>query len=234
MAESSASLTPEKKLLRLIEDPQAGEAGGGGKGSKSGGKVPFDFARFFSPSAMQGRIAYLKDNWKAIASGSGPASFSLKQVNMVLKVVILCMGVFFLGNIFLELKSAKGDFNSYAHIPQKEMAEISLTQPKIFDESFFDEVARRNIFIPSEKREEVKKPKSGVYLKLLEISQQLRLVGISLRPERPKETFCMIEDLKKNMTSFLKVGDSISGLTVEKIYEDNVVLAYADEKIELR
>lgn len=231
MAESSSSLTPEKKLLRLIEDPQAG---GGGKSVPSGGKMPFDFSKLLSPSAIQGRISYLRDNWKGILSGSGPAAFSLKQVNMILKVACLFVGIFFLGNIFLELKSAESDYHAVAGIPQREIAEISLTQPKVFDENFFDEVARRNIFIPSEKREEVKKPKSGVYLKLLEISQQLRLVGISLRPERPKETFCMIEDLKKNMTSFLKAGDSISGLTVEKINEDNVVLAYADEKIELR
>jgi len=36
------------------------------------------------------------------------------------------------------------------------------------------------------------------------------------------------------LTSFLKEGDSISGLKVVKINQDSVILKYQDEEMELR
>jgi len=95
-------------------------------------------------------------------------------------------------------------------------------------------MAKRNIFVPIDKRVVKKAETSEISLKLLEITQQLKLVGISVHPTDPKRTFCMIEDLKKNMTTFLRVGDTISGIKVEKINSDNVVLAFQQERMELR
>ena len=62
----------------------------------------------------------------------------------------------------------------------------------------------------------------------------MKLTGISVNPTDPSQTFCMIEDVEKNITTFLKVGDSILGLKVANIREDSIILQYQGETIEVR
>lgn len=247
MAQSDSSLTPEQRLLKLIESGQtpdpAKDSGKGapertvkpGSGAGLGAGFSMDsLTRYFSPSYLQGRISYLQENWKNLLQPPKFDEFNVKKINSILKVVIAVLVFFFSISIISELQNFKKDAQAYTGVAQKPMADILVAEPKVFEESFFDEIARRNIFVPIDKRVGEKKGKSEFSMKLLEITQQLKLVGISIHPTEAKRTFCMIEDLKKNMTCFLRTGDSISGLKVEKINADNVVLTCQDERIELR
>ena len=64
--------------------------------------------------------------------------------------------------------------------------------------------------------------------------KKLKLTGISYNPTDPKSAFCMIEDVEKNITTFLHVGDPVGLMKVGKINEDFVVLEQGNETVEIR
>jgi hypothetical protein len=121
-------------------------------------------------------------------------------------------------------------------ITQREAAVGSVPDERKYTVDLFADPKQRNVFVPYEKpvKMEEQSQSSVMSLKLLDITKDLKLTGISLNPANPAETFCMVEDIKKGMTSFLKVGDTINGLNVEDIKQDSVVLGYQKERIEVR
>ena len=58
----------------------------------------------------------------------------------------------------------------------------------------------------------------------------MKLVGIAWS-DNPD---AMIEDTKVKKTYFVKQGDIINGVRIERIFRDKVVLTYKGEKIELK
>ena len=68
----------------------------------------------------------------------------------------------------------------------------------------------------------------------MEITKTLKLTGISYFEGDASRTFCMIEDIQKNITTFLRQGESLGGVTVKEIRQDNVVLKLGEEEMEIR
>ena len=233
MAEPDSSLSPEKKLLKLIEEPQTSAAKPSSEAAAKAGPQ-INFASLFSPSALKGKVAHVKDRVLLLLKNSKDP-VNVKKVNRMITGITVGLAVYLGCAIMYEISVAYKDYNSEFKIAPKEMADIPMAESRKINPDLFEEVQKRNIFISQEKRTVAEAPdKESGSLKLVEITKDLKLTGISINPGDAARTFCMIEDLKKNVTSFLKIGDTISGLQVEQINPDGVVLKHQKESIELR
>jgi len=84
---------------------------------------------------------------------------------------------------------------------------------------------------PAEDAQKLEKEQSS---KLVDMTKTLKLTGISYNPTDPKKVFCMIEDVQKGITTFLREGDPIGLLKVSKIMEDHAVLSLGEDTVEIR
>lgn len=229
MGDPDPSLTPEKKLLNIIEGKEAKEAAGEKPAAKG-----FSVQQLLSPGALKGRLAFGTEQFRKLLKGSGEG-FSLRQVVLVLKAGVAVLAVVLIGMLIFDAAMVNQDFQSQFDTSQKERTALPLSQTHLVSPALFQDSLERNMFIPYEKRMEEKKGEAGgTSLQLVEITKDLKLTGISINPDRPEKTYCMIEDLKKDVTSFLKVGDSIAGLTVDEIKPEGVVLKRQGDKVDLR
>ncbi len=233
MAEPDPSLTPEKRLLQLIE--------GGGRDepavktrSSPRENIFAKFQEVLSPEGMKQFLEGQKEAWSD-AFKNRKDFLNLKGLNKLAKVFTVGLAVFLLLNMVYEIKVVNSNYVSNLQIPKREVADINLSDKKIFDTNLLKDAEKLNVFIPLSKREEKKEDKKDeMSLKLVDMIKQWKLAGISIYPNSPERTFCMIEDLQKNTTTFLKVGDTISGLKIDRINPDSVVLRFNEETIELR
>lgn len=228
MADSSASLTPEKRLLNLIEN-------GGKSEAPSGGRLP--------PSAAptSGAAPVLKEPFRLSFQDIGQFflslkdRFGLKTVNQVAHVFLAGLMLVTAGNAVYEMKMSGKDPLAGLEIPERKVALMNIDEEN-YDASKMQSSDARNVFLPFAKREEQQVAQAGSSgsAKLLEMTKTMKLTGISFNPEDKQATYCMIEDLSKNITVFLREGDQISGMKVGKILEESIELQYENEKIEIR
>lgn len=229
MAQPDSSLTPEQRLLKLIEEPQQSEAQGPGQNQAKRGR-PISLAELLSPASIQGLVKQVTEFVKGRLKGSDQA-FSFKQIIWLVRIAAIVIFVYLALNLMWEYASLDRNMKSITMVKQQERTEAPSTAVKNFGS--LDDEAKRNVFVPVEKTE-TKKESGSASLALIELTKDLKLTGISVDPDNPERTFCMIEDIKKNVTTFLKKGDSISGMKVGDISSDEVTLLYNDEKIQLR
>ena len=241
MADPDSSLTPEQKLLKIIEQdsPQTATGGaasgvekptGGGSGLSG-----FNIFALLSPSAIKGRIAYAKDYLQSYLKGHKDP-LDLRKINRAVKMMTAGVAIYLSGAIVYEVVNVNHSYESDFKMSPKEIAEPPTVETKKIDPSLFEEVEKRNIFIPQEKRalEAAGQQPQSNPIRLVELIKDLRLTGISINPEDDAKSYCMIEDIKKNITSFLRAGDMISGLKVDQITSDEIVLKNQNDSIELR
>lgn len=231
MADSSSSLSPEKRLLQLIEGGSQGgtSAGGSGGGPEGGGsekppkmpsKTPQEWAAFAKEKA-QNFFADFK------------SKINLKTANKTAQIGLVCLALIALANTAYEIHMANSDPLKGLEVSLRKMVPIDLDETN-FDAGTLQNSDARNVFLPFAKREEIKSVAAPVGAgRLVEMTKNFRLTGISYDPENAKAAYCMIEDLQKSITTFLRVGDKISGIKVAKILEDSVELEYEGEKIEI-
>jgi len=210
--------TPEEQLLKLIE-----------KGDEAG------TARFRRRRKLFLNFGGLRNLWRSLIKtinrplirlSRGLREPNLKAVNkafLVLSVILL--GYSIVGFVFGRPDIRKVREKSLL-IKEEQPAGEDLFQARPFLH-YLEMVRRRNIFSPialkEDEKPEVKEKK------LLEMSANLILVGISLE----KEPVAMIEDTKAKKTYFLKAGDTINKFKVDTISNDRVILSYQGDKIEL-
>jgi len=231
MVDSDPSLTPEKRLLQLIEG-HSGEQGSKGVSQKA--DLMANIREKFSPEGFKNLVSDTKENL-LLAFKNRQDFLSLGGINTLAKAVTILLGIYLLFNVIYEVKVVNNNYIASLQIPQREMTDIAMSQNKVFDTNLLNEVEKLNVFIPYSKRDTKKEEKKDeMSLKLVSLIKDWKLAGISLYPNNVSRSFCMVEDLQKNTTTFLKAGDSISGLKVEKINSDSVVLRFNDETIELR
>ena len=226
MAENE-SLTPEKQLLKLIENPK--QASVRVESAKREGKKLFSFP------ALKGRF----DFWKGL---SVKRFFSLKnftrgakgleQINVILKVLIVLMAIFTGYSVFVMAVGIKKAANLIL-TPDKALVDIS--EPPLGMESisyYLEKMKGRNIFtsphaVQKTEDEEVAEGAPVVEDPAAECS----LVGIAWSDD-PE---AMIEDKKLSKTFFIRRGQSMSnGLKVVTIFKDKVILSYRNKEYELR
>lgn len=226
MAENE-SLTPEKQLLKLIEDPKQRFVRV--ESAKREGK------KWFSFPALKGRL----DFWKG---ASVKKMFSLKmftrskhgveQVNVFLKVLIVFMAIYAAYSVFEMAKGIKKAANLIL-TPDKVAADVSEPVLGLQNISYYlEKIKGRNIFSSALGVQKSADEKAAEIIPEGEDpSGDCALVGIAWSDD-PE---AMIEDKKLSRTFFVKRGQSLSnGIRVVTIFKDKVILSYRDKEFELR
>jgi hypothetical protein len=231
MAEERSN-TPEKQLLKLIEDPKAQDIASRG--------IKYKGRSFFSLLALKGRFSFFKEKINLGASlGSG--AFDVKLINNGLQFCILFLALYLGGNLVFSMVNLKKipDFSldNKSSIKFEAPQDTSLLK-KV---SYYLEKARsRDIFkfgkfFEKEMEQEVV-VQPPVEIREVEPSKQeqladrLSLVGI----DWSDDPIAMVEDTNAKKTHFLRRGDTVDGIKVQSILKDSVVLFFEGEEVELR
>jgi len=229
MADSDAPVTPEAKLLKLIE-----ETGAAPDQPREPSKKKLPLKAYLSPSMWKAYAATAKENFESYFKRQ-KGRFQLRDINRAVTMGVIALSCFLVVGVLLEMNALNNDPIFRWDERQRKRADFGGVRERDFETGLLEEGDLRNIFVPYGKRaEEAKSEKTAASILLLDMTKKLKLTGISVNPFDSSRTFCMLEDIEKNLTSFLKEGDSISGLKVVKINQDSVILKYQDEEMELR
>ena len=151
-----------------------------------------------------------------------------RAVIKMLFFAIIAVFAYLLYSIYSEsrkLKVAK-DFTVFESGHEKTIAPSASPAPAT--EEILPEAPFRNIFRPKPKKAEEPKADTAAVT-----TQNYKLVGISMDPD-PAESSAMVENVKTNVTFFLKKGDKLEGMELMGIYDDKLVLKVQGQEVELR
>ncbi len=235
------NVTPEERLLRLIESGERGELK-----PKTAQRSVFWNVRTWSKNLFARRNKTNGSSWVRSAAGLSP-ELNLRLMNRALIVFLILGGAGIAFNMnrvrtipkyltgrAVEPSPAAGNEAGV----KKELAALS----PLLD--YLKEVEERDIFTaapaPRPKKPEPKvkplnrlKPLKPPQSNSLQVLQQkvktLKLVGISWG----EDPVAMIEDTTKKETNFLKAGQSINEIQVKAIFRDKVVLGYKDAEYDI-
>jgi hypothetical protein len=226
MVKDNSNLSPEKQLLKLIEEPHGRAA----KGMANRGKG----LTLFSLGALQGRWVFAREKLSTLAkSWSGP--LDIKKINSILVLLAVLTGVYFVVSSFmLAMKfSTLPSFSFKAESSAKLEVLKQASQLKALT-TYMEKVQSRDIFKIGRQpaADETAKPDQAEQKAQQEsILSKYKLVGISWS-DNPD---AMIEDIEAKKTFFMKRGQVMSdGVKVQGIFKDKVVLNYAGAEVELR
>ncbi len=235
--------TAEQKLLRIIEE-DSGES----DSSQTAAAKPSD-SQVSTTQEVQDIAASVKGSGVSMPPifsmfmdqaknlqlifPSGK-SFGLREVNMLLIVFIVCAIAIF-GVVYVsETKRIANNLNFVKDTVTQSIASGVNIMPKYEDlTSFLKEVLTRNLFRPYEKKEsEVVGDNFLGSQKIAAKMSALKLVGISWL-DTPDSASVMIEN-DQGMTYFLREGESINQVTIQKIYADRAIFKFEDQEMEVR
>jgi len=243
-----AKETAEQKLLKLIEsaDAQSGSdsAAGSSVSSAPGAAQESPSANDAARAALQsvrggGMPSVSLPSFGNIFSffkrfelfSKSPSEYSLKDINKVLIILIVIIGLFFTKSLISGMRNAGQNFDfSYSGEPVNS-SKIGL--PSLRDlAQYVQVISQRNIFQPYEKKVMAEAEVPVENQKIKDKLQALRLVGISWL-DSPDTATAMVEDQKTSITHFLRKGDSLGGVKVEEIYADRVKFRMGDETVSI-
>lgn len=218
-------VTPEKELLRLIEDNK--ESSSKNIEAKA---IKHSTLSFFSIRGWLGRLSFLKDRFRDLKGANRIYRFDIAIINNLLALSIFVFICYFVFSFYFGFRNSR-------KIPT-----LGLSQQRATDmvdmigksglkravSYYLDKIAERDIFKIGPKRPS--SAKGGPSERAIESTKHLKLVGIAWS-DNPD---AMIEDTKAMRTLFLKRGQMIGDIKVEAIFKDKVVLNYAGEDIELK
>jgi len=235
------NVTPEERLLRLIESGERGELK-----PKTVQRSIFWNVRTWSKNLFARRNKTSGSSGVLSAAGLSP-ELNLRLLNRALIVFLILVigGIAFNMNRVrtipkyltgrgIEPSPAAGNEAGV----KKELAALRPLQ------DYLKEVEERDIFNPAPaprpKKPEPKAiplqplkprppPQSNALQVLREKVKTLKLVGISWG----EDPVAMIEDTTKKETTFLKAGQSINEIQVKTIFRDKVVLSYKDAEYDI-
>lgn len=226
MAENQPD-TPEKQLLKLIENPKPSSLEV--EGAKRQGK------KWFSISALKGRVSF----WSSLSNQrwfsfkkSTKTNIGVRQVNLVLRILMGCFSFFLIYYVIrmsLELKRAS---NLILQPDDQPAAEQTLEEPEVKNLSYYLEKAGgRSLFTIEKVPEEAKVVEPPPSPKEIERTKNFSLVGISWSSD-PE---AMIEDSQNKRTYFVKRGQALDNeVKVVTIFKDKVIMTYKGKEFELR
>ncbi len=223
------NLTAEQKLLKLIEDSQGSE-------KTKPEKTSFNFSKLLSPQGLKAYLTQIRELalnfFKQTAQGNFSFNFAAFSKVLRICVILTLIGLGFF--LLYEAGIVNQDLGKKFAVNAQNRENISLSPLYRFSPDIFSRVEKHNIFVAANKRTGSSTDAANESLELVTLTKDLKLTGISVNPNDAAKTFCMVEDLKKSVTSFLRVGDSISGLKVKSISDDTVVLNRGKEEVVLR
>jgi type II secretory pathway component PulC len=220
------SPSPEKQLLRLIEEPRAGTHIQKTILRRQG-------LKFFSPVVLKARFSFLKESIKRSIALWRQQRFDFKTFNRVLELFIAILIIYAISGFLLSLIHLKKITNSKVNIEEKpvDSAELEIASFLKAPSYYLNKVRTRDIFkMAGNKTEETVISKQPPSSETIQLTKDLNLVGISWS----EDPDVMIEDTKEKKTYFLKRGQAIKGLKVEAVFKDKVILSHEGEEIELR
>ena len=216
--------TPEKELLKLIEEPKHKGAAGVAAARHRG-------LSLISFTAWISRLAFLKTKLKERLAEKGAHQLDLvKVVNKALALLVFILSLTFIFNFIYSMDNLKKMPN--LELKAKEGLEAlgpKEALPLYALSDYLDKIRQRDIFKMGAKRTlpgDVQAPTP----KIVEATQHLRLVGISWS----NDPDAMIEDTKALRTFFVKRGQMIGSVKVQAILKDRVILSYGGEEVDLR
>lgn len=226
MVKDNANLSPEKQLLKLIEEPH----GAALRGAAVRGKG----ITLFSLGALRGRWIFFRQRLMLLfASWSGP--LDITKINVLLTVIAVLVGGASVASSFaLAAKfSVLPSFSFKAESAAQMEALRHVSQLKSVT-TYMEKVHARDIFkigkqAPAEEGNVQQEANQKAQQE--NVSSKYKLVGISWS-DNPD---AMIEEIEAKKTFFLKRGQVMAdGVKVQAIFKDKVVLNYSGGEVELR
>ena len=228
---SERSVTPEKQLLRLIEDPKLKET------NVQTQVIKRRSLSFFSGEIWMSRYSFFKERINHWITQGKSWQLDIKFVNKVLVFTVVTLTCYSIFSFFVSMAHFKKKMSHVlSQIKEGQSASNPAELTRLKVASYYLEKARsRDIFKMGRKIEqsEVKEITPADVPsppKINEATQYLRLVGISWS----NDPDAIIEDTKAYRTFFVKRGQMIDGVRVQAILKDRVVLSYEGEEIELQ
>lgn len=220
-------LTPEKQLLKLIEEPNL-------KGEIETRAIKHQGLSLFSLGAWSGRISFFSDWLGGLFKASGYGAFNFKIANNILALCVCVLGAYFIQVIY----AGTARLNKGTEFEAREIqaqAESASTEDVIAGKDaayFLEKIRAKDIFRMGGQKALASQaaPQAETPSKLSEAAGHLKLVGISWS----NDPDAMIEDTTALRTFFIKRGQTIGEFKVQAIFKDKVILSYGGEEIELR
>jgi hypothetical protein len=225
------NLTPEERLLRLIESGEQGPR-----------RFVFSDVRTW-PTLLLSFTEYAKRLTRVrFAGGLAPRELNLKLINWGLAVLLVAVGATIALNMN-RIRPGLTDLSGRGAVARAsagaEQTVASLRPP----EDYLAEVEKRDIFNPPPPpKPEAPAPKAASATPppatppapnpldvLKDRAKTLKLVGIAWGAA----PVAMIEDTAKRETAFLKVGHVINDMKIKAILKDRVVLTYGNAEHDL-
>lgn len=167
---------------------------------------------------------------KSSLSSKGGSRDPLSLLQKVLFIVFLAM-ISFIGYRYLTepMDSVVEDDSIKTPSPKDAKAVSTIESPKPF-EDYEQQLKDRNLFLfPWEKPVSKEKTEDATAVPIVSLSSQMQIKGILLDQD-PK---VVLQDLIKDETVILSIGESLNGAAVKEIHEDKVIFTYNNQTVEL-
>lgn len=218
--------TPEKQLLKLIEQP--------GTADQQKETLKRRSIALFSPSVLRGKLSFFKEKAAKYLAGKKKASLGVKEMNRVLAFCTLVMAAY----LAVDVIGAIGDLNKTSALEITPW-EAKDTHPasSAGKLDYVEKTGIRQVF-QFKSHEKVDDSTTGVIRTrktdreiMREFLDDMKLIAVSMDPEQP---LALIKD-KEGNSRFWKEGAMISGvIKIIKIFESNVLMGYKKEEEFLR
>lgn len=220
--------TPEKQLLKLIEDPKLKPAALNVLAIKHQG------LSLFSPGAWIGRVSFLKDWLRKQFQRQESHVVDTKIIIKVLGVCIFVLAFYFINNLFFSFANLKKAHNLSIEVKKDDLIPEGPADAFVSKKAvsyFLEKIRQRDIFrMGAGKKGDNAAISRGPSSRIIEATANLKLVGISWSDDPD----AMIEDTKALRTFFIKRGGVVGEVKIQAIFKDKVILNYGGEEIELR
>lgn len=222
MASAKEHHSAEKDLLRIIEDPAQAEAR-----RRSFGARP--------RAAVALPLGPLADILRQLLNPRAAIALLTERKYLVKALTLLTTVVFgyFILTIFAESSKLKksADVDRFVMISGGQIQSgQSAASGFAVDPDALRIKGLRNVFKPGPDKKQEEE------LRAQEASAPIvdyKLVGISIEGDQ-KSSYAMIENVKTNITFFLKKGDLLDGMELSSIGEDKLVFRLGGRNLELR
>lgn len=220
--------TPEKQLLKLIEDPKLKPASFNSLAIKHEGLSLFSF------SAWIGRISFFKDWFRKQFQGQESRGFDTKIISKVLGICIFVLVFYFINNLFVSFTNLRKTRNLSLEVKNEDLDPTGPGDAFVSKKAvsyFLEKIKQRDIFKMGKNQDgDTKVASHSPSPRIIEATDHLKLVGISWSDDPD----AMIEDTKASRTFFVKRGGLVGEVKVQAIFKDKLILRYGEEEIELR
>ncbi|MFH1678181.1 MAG: hypothetical protein ABH914_00970 [Candidatus Omnitrophota bacterium] len=218
-------ITPERELLRLIEDPDA-------KGNIPKTKATRQFAGLFSLAALKSRFSFFKANFKGGFSLQKFTDLEFRGINRLLEFCIFILLFYLAGNFITSVvnlnKKSSFELEIKKNPVSSEIPEVSFLNAASY---YLEKTKSRDIFkmglsdvVQAEQVEDL------AAVEIVQAAQKLKIVGISWS----QDPDVIIEDTQLGKAYFLKKGKMINDFKVKSIFKDKVILEYKGKEFELK